>query len=286
MGLGYILFAYFSNNPNNLAIDDSVNIKKEVVDTLSFNSKIVREYIPSFIQYDKYKLEVFINDKKVYEFRPQDNCYLENVHFDRIKNTISINECKPIEIIEGTTRRFLTLRVIDYLNRNLYTIEDSVECYDDGEGSYVSRMINFDSKDTTGIILYFYWEGFGNSSWKKGIKRPIELSGNDHEYENDEIYGVLDSTKFLINSSRAGKHTWVIYDTLRNSATIIDTHELGAYTNIMLTQFGYLKQYHDLNLKGTINFKPEGRCFYELTDLVNNKKYFVKSDKEVIPIWK
>lgn len=293
LGICSILFAYILNNSSKTSVGNSQSVKKEVVDTLSINSEIIREYMSSYISFSKNLLEVFINGKKIYEYVPRDNCYLDNVHYDRIGKVISINECKPIEKYESTTIRILALRAIDYISRNIYSIIDSVECSDDGEQSYFAHIINFNAKDTSGIIYEGWWEGFGFSSWKKGIKESLELSGNDHEYDSDEVLAILDSTKYLINSIRGGVSSWVIYDTFENSVIKIDTSDLAKYRDITLKQFGHKKVFVDgkwsymsnLNYNGTISFRQIDNYLYELTDLPNGKKYFLKSDKSIVPIW-
>ncbi|MBI1937830.1 MAG: hypothetical protein HYS25_06865 [Ignavibacteriales bacterium] len=290
-GITCIIAAYIIGSNSDALRESNSTAQQGAVDTLNFDSATIRQYIPSYIRYNGNKIEVFENGKKTFEYLPKDSCYFDYVHYDRITRFISLNECKIIESNEGWTKWLFDLKVINYKNGNVYFIKSGESS--DGEGFQAPHVINFNTEDTSAIIATSGWESYYHTFWKKNNEKFFEIEEiNNSDYT--AISAIIDSNKFLINYDNDGFTAWIIFDTLKNNVTPIDNTELVNYQNIMLAQFGNkyfledgnLNYIDNLNRQGTIKFDYErGKYFYQLTDLTNNKKFFIKSDYGIIPIW-
>lgn len=291
LGITGILAAYIIGGNSDDTQESNSTVQQGTIDTLNFDSATIRQYIPSYIRYNENKIVVFENGEKTFESLPKDSCYFDHVHYDRITGFISLNECKTIERGEGWTKWLFDLKVIDYKNRTVYFIKSGESS--NGEGYQAPRVINFNTKDTSAIIATSGWESYYHTFWKKDSEKFFEIDEiNNSDYA--AISAIIDSNKFLIHYDNDGSSVHIIFDTLKNSVTPINETELVKYHDLMLAQFGdkyffedgNLNYLNNLNRKATIKFDYEsGKYFYLLTDLANNKKFFIKSDYMIIPIW-
>jgi hypothetical protein len=269
--------------------------KKPGYEKIKLSSKEFMQYCDLVITGDSSGVYVQKGDSVLYRHLMSKGYFTDCIVYDRLTGYISYNKCTTIGCEKGW--RKYELKVWDFKGEKEWSIKKGKSTY--GESLDVPKIINYNEKNNTGIIISYKWESVQPAFYKNGIEQDFER-GDDVT----TIDAVLPNEEFIVSMMSDDGEAGVRYAKyLANTKEYIFLNETEylKYNNLALKQFGYnLEVPYIVKLDlSHYNWNPQGTVFvaehsmraqaseFWFCNKDLSRIYVFQTDKTtIIPIWK
>ena len=261
------------------------------------NSPGIYKHLRAIITQDSNSIYIRRGGMVINKYTTPSGYYLSTVHYDRIADLISFNQCR---VIDYTATYASELIVWDYVNNKTWLLNCGTSAIT-GEGSGSSYVCNYCPQQRSGFEIADGWES------KNIIIFPGDQPSSRIGLPGDtkDLLAIINDDSLLIQLSDESMRTSLFYlCCLENDENIeLDSIGILRYSNLMLLQFGRNIQYYykptsdinffnsDWNADGTaaiyenLNWDTNKHEYY-FFNLNNNYRELVSIGEHIIPIWK
>jgi hypothetical protein len=261
------------------------------------NVSEVYKHLRAIITQDSNSICISCGGKVLNRYTTPSGYYLSTLHYDRIADFISFNQCRAIDY---TTQYAYELIVWDYVNNKTWLLGCGTS-QNDGEGTNSSYVCNYCPPQRSGFMITYGWESRNVIIFPgEQPSSRIDLPGG-----TKDLLAIINDDSLLIQLSDEAMNTSPFYlCCLGNDTNIeLDSIDVLDYNDLMLSQFGRNVQYYykpskeinffnsDWNADGTtviyenLNWDTNKHEYY-FYDKKNNYRELVSVGERVIPIWK